>query len=169
MVPLARLIHSLPGRKRIKIDEKRGDEAYFMALKEELADCPDILTVEANHLTGTVLVHHRADDPGFWHYAAEHGLFHFPKNESSGHALPPFSVGATRVDGQKPHAKPSNGLNMRLLIFLGMMGMGIVQTIKGNIAIPAIAAFWYAFSSWPGVNGVNPESPFLEAEFPEES
>jgi hypothetical protein len=41
-----------------------------------------------------------------------------------------------------------------------MMGMGVVQTIEGNIAIPAAGAFWYAFSILPGANVVNPEHPF---------
>jgi hypothetical protein len=43
MVQLARVTHSLQGRKRVKIHEKRGDEAYFTALEKDLANCPDIL------------------------------------------------------------------------------------------------------------------------------
>lgn len=40
-----------------------------------------------------------------------------------------------------------------------MIGMGVVQTMEGNIAIPAIGAFWYAFGILPGANVVNPEHP----------
>jgi len=38
-----------------------------------------------------------------------------------------------------------------------MMDMGVVQTIEGNIAIPAIESSWYALGILPGV--VNPEHP----------
>ena len=33
MAPLAREVHALPGRTRLRIDEKRGDEAYFRRWK----------------------------------------------------------------------------------------------------------------------------------------
>ena len=40
-----------------------------------------------------------------------------------------------------------------------MVDMGVVQTIEGNIAIPAIESSWYAFGILPGANVVNPEHP----------
>ena len=52
MAPLARLAHSLPGRKRVKIDEKRGDAAYFATLKKELTEWHSVVAVEINPLTG---------------------------------------------------------------------------------------------------------------------
>jgi hypothetical protein len=166
MTPFARVIHSLPGRKRLKIDEKRGDEAYFMALEKELAECPDILTVEATPVTGTVLVHHRADDPDFLRYPIERELFHldqnFPnQNLPASHSLTPAAQVSTHPKTAKRETNPgsSSGLNLRFLIFLGMTGMGIVQAIEGNIAIPAVAAFWYALSILPGTNIDNPEHP----------
>jgi hypothetical protein len=57
------------------------------------------------------------------------------------------------------YTKPGKRSDIRWLIFLGMMGMGVVQAMKGNIAIPAIGAFWYAFSIFPEANVANPERP----------
>jgi hypothetical protein len=161
MIPLARVAHSLPGRKRVKIDEKRGDETYFIELKKELADCPDILKVEANALAGTVLVHHRADAPDVLRCALERGLFRLDKHPPSTHPLTPAAVQLSayrKIAKRKTNSRSSNGLNMRFLVFLGMLGVGIVQTIEGNIAIPAIAAFWYAFSTLPRGNDSDTES-----------
>ena len=42
-------------------------------------------------------------------------------------------------------AARTNRANWRPLIFLAWVGMGIAQAIEGNIAIPAAAAFWYAY------------------------
>jgi hypothetical protein len=170
MAPLARVAHSLPGRKRVKIDEKRGDDAYFATLEKELAECPGVVTVTTDPRTGTALIRHTTEDLGLWNYVAEHELFQLGKNETATPTPPrPSIVGGTRIAEHKPYAKSGNGPNMRLLIFLGMMGLGVVQAIEGNIAIPAIAAFWYAFSILPGTNIVNPERPLLETRFPDES
>ncbi len=46
------------GRKRIKIDEKRGDAAYFATLEKELAGCQGVVAVETNPLTGAALISH---------------------------------------------------------------------------------------------------------------
>jgi hypothetical protein len=148
MVSLARVIHSLPGWKRAKIDEKREDEVYFTAREKDLADCPDILTVEANHLTDTVLVRDRANDPDFSRCALEWNLFRLDQNLPASHPIPPAVPVSTHPRGAKRETNPgsSNGLNMRFPVFLGMTGMGIFCAIGGNIVIPSIAAFWYAFS-----------------------
>lgn len=170
MAPLARVAHSLPGRKRVKIDEKRGDDAYFATLEKELAECPGVVTVTTNPRTGTALINHTAEDPSLWGYVAEHELFQLGKNETEARTPPrPSIAGRTKLAEHKSYGKSGNVPNMRLLIFLGMMGMGVVQAIEGNIAIPAIAAFWYAFSILPGTNIGNPERPVLETRFPDES
>ena len=40
MASLAREVHALPGRTRLRINEKRGDEAYFTAVENALSDYP---------------------------------------------------------------------------------------------------------------------------------
>lgn len=164
MAPLARLAHSLPGRKRVKIDEMRGDPAYFARLEKELAECPGVVTVMTNPRTGTALISHVAEDASLWNYVVEHELFHLGENETAAPTTRPSTVGGTSITEHKSYTESGKKPDIRWLIFLGMMGMGVVQAIKGNIAIPAIGAFWYAFSILPGANIGNPESPFLETE-----
>ena len=169
MAPLARLAHSLPGRKRVKIDEKRGDAAYFAALEKELAGYRDLIAVETNPLTGTVLISHATEDTRLWDYAGEHELFRLEKHETAIHTPPrPAVTGGTGTAEHKSYVKSGRSSDIRRLIFLGLMGMGVVQAVKGNIAIPAIGAFWYAFSILPGANVANPELP-SQNEIPGES
>ena len=165
MAPLARLAHSLPGRKRVKIDEMRGDPAYFARLEKELAGCSGVVTVTTNPRTGTALISHVAEDANLWNYVAEHELFHLGENETAAPTpAPPSTIGGTRIAEHKSYTESGKKPDIRWLIFLGMMGMGVVQAIKGNITIPAIGAFWYAFSILPGANIGNAEPPFLEME-----
>jgi Heavy metal associated domain 2 len=63
MAPLARVAHALPGRKRLKIEERRGDEAYFNTVEKALSESPGVVAVETNFRTGSVIVHHRPDEP----------------------------------------------------------------------------------------------------------
>lgn len=46
----------IPGRVRIKVDELKGAEALAKRVEAELAEVPGIKTVEANGLSGSVLV-----------------------------------------------------------------------------------------------------------------
>jgi hypothetical protein len=145
-------VHALPGRKRLKIEEKRGDEAYFNTVEKALSDSPGVLRVETNYRTGSVLVHHRPDEPSALLRAKELGLFQLATEASEAlpatFSAPSVTSNATatrKTSRPKPNAARTNGANLRPLIVLCWIGLGIAQAIEGNIAVPAIAAFWYAY------------------------
>ena len=77
MVPEARVVHSTIGRLRVRIPDKKRDSSYFSLIKERLADCPGIESVEVNPLTGGALVIHDTDPAAIADYAASNGLFRF--------------------------------------------------------------------------------------------
>ena len=54
----AYLVHSIPGRTRLKIPERRGDHIFFDEVAERLRNCAGVSEVECNPLTGSVLIHH---------------------------------------------------------------------------------------------------------------
>jgi hypothetical protein len=151
MAPLARSAHALPGRKRLKIEERRGDEVYFATVEKALRESPGVLAVETNFRTGSVIVHHRPDEPSALQHAEELGLFQFataPEPRSAAFAVPAVAVNASPTQKPfrpKPKAVRNNRANLRPLIIMGWIGLGIAQAIEGNIVVPAIAAFWYAY------------------------
>ena len=126
-----------------------------------MRDYPGISSVETNSRTASVLVHHTENDPSPWQRAEEQDLFRVAENEAE---MPKMAaaISATPNPARKPRApKPkaarTNRANWRPLIFLAWVGIGIAQAIEGNIAIPATAAFWYAYLMTQE-NGVsNPE------------
>ena len=168
MAPVARVSHTLPGRTRIRIEEKRGDEAYFAALKQALTESSDVLAVETNSLTGSVLMYHKGDGLAVWRYAEEKGLLHV--NEKDLHVLPAVSVAANAASNrQNPVQKLKSTVRaiekFRPLLLMSFLGMGIAQAIEGNIAIPALTAFWYAYALYmlPEATG----STNMESDLPD--
>ncbi len=161
MIPLARVVHALPGRKRIKIEEKRGDEMYFAMVKKELAGSPGVLAVEVNSLTASVLVHHTANDMGVLHHAAEQGLFRLAKGDLGAPTADALGAANLEAVDRGLRVVSSVGRNLRPLMFLGLAGLGIAQAIEGNIAVPALTAFWYALNTLPRTN----DSQHMERSF----
>jgi hypothetical protein len=118
-------------------------------VEKALRDYPGISSVETNSRTASVLVHHTENDPSPWQRAEEQDLFRVAENEAE---MPKMAtaISATPNPARKPRApKPkaarTNRAYWRPLIFLAWVGIGIAQAIEGNIAIPATAAFWYAY------------------------
>jgi hypothetical protein len=56
------VVHRTPTRLRIKIPERRRQVAYFAALRRVLVEHPDVVGVEVNPLTASVVINCR---PGF--------------------------------------------------------------------------------------------------------
>ncbi len=75
MLPCAVVCHRAPGRFRVRIVERRRDEAYFMRVEEALAQEPAVLEVTTNPRTGSVLVLHRGDPAALLERAGAIGLF----------------------------------------------------------------------------------------------
>jgi len=174
MGPLARVVHTLPGRERIKIEERRGDEDYFMALEKQLAGCPGVLAVEANFRTASVLIRYTVDDLQVWRYAIEQGLFRIAEGESVRSAISPALAAKVARNAETAEsdvkAASRHDLRLRQLMFVGLVGVGIAQAIEGNIAVPAVAAFWYALNIFPSANGYcNVERGFADTESTERS
>src|SRR5215203_864037 len=126
MAPLAREVHVLPGRTRLRIDEKSGDEAYFLAVDKALSDYPSISAVETNSRTASVLVHHTENDPSPWQRAEEQDLFHVGEKEAE---MPKMAAAITatpnparKARAPKPKAARTNRANWRPLIFLAWVG-----------------------------------------------
>jgi hypothetical protein len=149
MAPLAREVHALPGRTRLRIDEKRGDETYFTTVESASRDYPGISSVETNSRTASVLVHHTENDPSPWQRAEDQGLFRVTEKEAEMRKMA-AAISATpnlarKARAPKPKAARTSRAKARPLLVLAWVGLGIAQAIEGNIAIPAAAAFWYAY------------------------
>ena len=155
MLPDAYITHATSGRVRIKIPDRKGDEAYFSSLKEKLAglsELPGIQRVEANPLTGSILVTHTLDLQAIdLEMVAQYSEFNnlFRLRTTARPDPPPVSrkleQSLREVNG-KVGGLTGGEIDVGMLAILGLLGIAIVQLNRGNIMIPAISALWYAYS-----------------------
>ncbi len=61
MMPIAQCVHRTPSRARIRIQSRKGDQAFFAALQERLNQCEQVTGAAVSTLTGSILIFHKGD------------------------------------------------------------------------------------------------------------
>lgn len=122
----------------------RRNEAYMAGVLEAVAALPGVEAVQANALTGSLLIRH----PGEWESiqcaAEESGLFAVARQTP----LVQEQVNAgLREIGRDLHLISGGSLNLPSTLFLGFTGLAIHQALQGNLLGPASTLLWYALSS----------------------
>ncbi|MEW6140853.1 MAG: HMA2 domain-containing protein [Thermodesulfobacteriota bacterium] len=147
MIPEAYVAHCIPGRLRLKIPSKKGDSAYFSTLAAGILECPGVKNAAVNSLTGSLLLECEVDAATLSAYAKKQSLF------SVRRALPRHkslfvTVGEAFKNYNRRLVQLTNGeFDIPSLVFLSLMISGVVQILRGNIAMPAwYTAFYYSLS-----------------------
>jgi hypothetical protein len=128
----------------------KNDRDYFSRLKEFLSPLPGIEKVEANPLTGSILVLHNIDLKSvddlkpMADYSEMSGLFKIVLPETNARPLAQEVAASFAAVNEKVKAATSGTLDIPTLAFVGLMGVSIVQISQGVVAVPAITALWYA-------------------------
>jgi hypothetical protein len=126
----ARIVHRTRERARLRVPGRRRDLPYFLALYEELRANPEIDEVSINPVTGSVLL-------GF---AAEHGRsIERLLADSRLLSLVPDPAAA---EGH-PHTFHTSLNDMRILIFVIMLGLSVQQLLKGQFLVPILTMALY--------------------------
>jgi len=148
------VVHSVPGRLRLKIPDKRGDHAYFERLESELKALEGVVELGLNVATGSVLIGHDwSSDEALLRLAEDTALFLLDRV--------PFdplwqraSAGLERLDQR--FAKLSRGeFGMRSALMVGTLLLGIRQAMRGQTLGPASNLLWYALT----LAGIPEEQP----------
>lgn len=151
--PSAFIKHQLPGRVRLKIPQKRGDVNYFDRLADMFSDCLGITQLKLNPLAASILINHGTDIPfqNIVEFAETKNLFSLTEKPEDQDAIVipnlPITTLAWAGLNQFDNALLdfSHGrLDARSLLFLGLIGLAVHQTIRGNIMAPAATLLWYA-------------------------
>jgi hypothetical protein len=136
-LPIARLVHTMPGRARLRIAERRGDEAFFAAIATGLSALAGVYHVEVRPLTGSVVIAHGPPVGRIGAAAEQAGLFVLDETIEEAAEWPDLSIDAKTA---------------------ATVGLGLVavwQLLRGQIFPPAVTAAWYAahlagFSAFAG-------------------
>jgi hypothetical protein len=147
MLPQAIVSHRTAERLRIKIPSRKGDGAYFSAVKHSLDRDLKYRLVQVNAMTGSVLiVDSGVDLESLADRASRGGLFTLE------HRLAPVqplgrTVFAPLLElNRKISGFTEGAVDFPGLVFLALCGFGIYEILRGNIRPPPwYTAFWYAF------------------------
>jgi hypothetical protein len=136
-LPVARITHELPGRLRVHIPERRRNEEFFQHVRESLAKGPGIEHVEANPLTGNILFLHQRDSAHIAELAHALDLFSIIAEEEDPEAEAAIDLLSGSFGGSGP-------LTHHDRLALVLVLLAIFETLRGNVAAPAVTLLWYA-------------------------
>ncbi|WEX74813.1 hypothetical protein PYH37_000094 [Sinorhizobium numidicum] len=139
MLPTATIEHSMSGRLRVRVPDRRGDVSYFRSAVERLSEHPEIAGLRANPMTGSILIQHETDLPSIREIATRRELFDLQEESAplSYAVAPPRSVevstpGVAAVERSRATT-------------IGLTSLAFYQAIRGNVIGPATENFWNAF------------------------
>jgi hypothetical protein len=128
--PCAVLCHQTVGRFRLRIAERRKDDAYFQQVREGLQRHASVLGVETTSLTGSVLVLHRGDSAEILSDAENADLFRVAPKE---HQPPPIVHWLDALDRfdedflfPRMNEKPQRAA-------IGLFMLAVLQALRGSI------------------------------------
>ena len=147
-LPPARIGHLTSGRLRIKIPDRRRDEAFFRTVAARLASWHSVERVEVNPLTASVLVHFSDLAALLAENAEKNDLFAVALDDPAITAPPP-SLTEQAAEGfaaadRAMRRWTAGTADLRGSVFLLLLAGGIYQLLRGNIAAPATTLLRYA-------------------------
>jgi hypothetical protein len=125
-LPMAEVVHAIPGRARLRIAERRGDAVFFASVATGLSTIAGVYNVQVRPLTGSLLIQHGPPLERIAVAAQEARL---------------FTVGD--VTSVPPPTAPTE-FDRKTLIGLGLGALSLWQLTEGKILPPAITLAWYA-------------------------
>jgi hypothetical protein len=148
VTPLASISHSIPGRARLRIGEKRGVSEYFSLVKETLIRCPGVQSVETNPLTATVLIFYSGPVDVVLAFAAESGLFRVQSSpKSASRSILQGAIQGLQQCDRQIRATTDSRLDLSGMLFIALGGAALYQAVQGEILAPAVTLLWYALAT----------------------
>jgi hypothetical protein len=142
MLPTAAISHTAHGRTRFRVGAKRRQDAFFARIAVRLQQLDGVRQVEVNAATGSVLVHHQLPLAELTNQARQKALFDVddaPVERLSDAVRRQFDVlngGISRLTESR--------LDLQDFALLLLIIIGLRQLAAGQLAVPAVTAFWYA-------------------------
>jgi hypothetical protein len=136
--PAAHVVHRLPGRLRLRVAAKRGDEAWFDEAATTLAMLPGVVHVAASPRTASVKLRHEGAPDAVLSAAADRGLFVLVEDDGAGEGSPAERLRAAAGGVWPSGSRASEGLAAVLAL------AALRQLWRGDILPPAVTLVAYA-------------------------
>ncbi len=153
----------MTGRTRVQIPARRSDVAYFERVIRELPTIEDVEGVDANPVTGSVLIHHGEDFVSIIQKALDKQLFDVTalENARPGPVLTSRLAEKLSETDHLIHEATHGRFDLNSVVMVGLVGAGTFQILRGAVLPAGATLLWYAFGiAWarsPKVVPVNKE------------
>lgn len=147
MLPVARCVHRLPTRARIRIPSRKRDAGFFSVLRERLNRCGQVTGVETNYLTGSALIFFSGDFASIARFAEKEGIFRLADKKHNPNSVTHATVATyKRLDSQVKRLTGGE-IDLPGATWLALVGAGVYQIVRGKFTAPAwYTAFWYGLN-----------------------
>ena len=130
MLPKALLCHRTMGRFRVRVPEKRKDEAYLAQVKKTLEQRHDVHEVHTAALTGSVLVIHSGDHDALLAHAEDAGLFQSTKEHRNSPNIVQWLDRLDKFDSEFLFARMEQNPQRAAI---GLFMLAIMQVARGSL------------------------------------
>jgi hypothetical protein len=146
MMPLAVVSHLTDKRMRLKISSRRGDASFFDLLNNKITVAFPSLTVQANAITGSLLLAGAPVDPdGITDFGRAEKLFEVV-SEPSKNAMALSIPTSMQAANHRIRQMAGGRVDLPGALFISLVIFGAIELIRGNWRTPPwYTAFWYAF------------------------
>lgn len=142
--PKAHLVHSIPGRMRIRVPEHRGDDRYFSRVQARLQKRPGVKSVIVNALSGSILILHDLGEEELKQYAEDNGLFHIVSEVVQSSPLSERLAGHFEAVGDTFQKATGGVLDLKGITFLALAAAGVIQLVRKKALPEGTTLLWYA-------------------------
>lgn len=144
MAVRAQIVHQMPGRVRLRVRERRSDSGYFSALSQDLSRLHGVRHVKVNPDTASVVIEYAGSAETLMQQLQFHELsVQGPEKVNVTHGRP-----APRAPIPSMQLVSGRDINPMFMLGTVLAVLGIVQTVRGNILVPAMSTMWYAISAF---------------------
>ena len=152
-IAVAHIVHSLPGRTRLKVPDRRGEPRYFTHLSERLSQCAGIVRIQTNPRTGSLLLEHTVPLAQLAAFAQANQLFTLAPPESLQQEITQSTQAGLRWLNRQFAQAGEGLLNLRVVLIVGLAGLTFIQVARGQILMPATNLLWFLAQvldlNWP--------------------
>lgn len=142
---------------RLRVADRRRDTGYFEMAATRLVGCPGVISVEANAFSGSVLIRHDTVDQAILERGIAQGVFVVDRDPPTAVSRPPSERWLSSLAAvNRGFVAASEGRGDIGTLIAGMfIVVAVIQATRGQIAMPAISALWYAIRAlsisrnWP--------------------
>jgi hypothetical protein len=144
--PRAQICHVSTGRVRLRVPERRRDDAYFARVGQRVASWPGVERVEVNPVTAGILLHGAAGADELVSRARADDLFELEglRPDPTPVPLAESLRGSVRRIDQRLRQLTGGSGDLRSLVVVALLAGAFAQLVRGNVAAPAATLLWYA-------------------------